>query len=512
MSIVDADFIVIGSGPAGVSAAIPLVAAGRKVLMVDGAGPSDEPETPQPLWRRALGDELQALRADDHRSPKLRTPLADATIDPFRGTAAIAATDFFTIGALARGGLSQIWGTHVSELDARDLADWPIGLEDLGPSYHAISTRIGLSGSVDDDMAEFYGQSAKILAAPPLGATAAMVFSGYQRAPQHDFKLGVARNALLTTDRGERRSCDLSLGCLWGCTRGALYDARHDVALLQRDQNFHLLDGARVIRLASAPGGWRVSIADREQPLLAPRVVIAAGPLASLCLLAPLLDDAPLRLLNSPVLALPLIVLARIGATPPQSGHTLAQLGFTYAYGARARDYITGAIYEIATLPPSSFVARLPFSRRAGTEIFRALASAILVATIYFPGDCSANRVQIDRSGDDIRIAIRGGTSEGFAVLANGVRRFVAARLHRCGARALPGATVAMAGTDAHLGGLFPMGAKGAHGTSILGELNGAPGLHLVDGSVLPLLPSKPTTLTIMANADRIGRQLASLG
>jgi choline dehydrogenase-like flavoprotein len=34
------------------------------------------------------------------------------------------------------------------------------------------------------------------------------------------------------------------------------------------------------------------------------------------------------------------------------------------------------------------------------------------------------------------------------------------------------------------------------------------PGLHLVDGAVLPTIPSKFTTLTVMANADRIARRL----
>jgi choline dehydrogenase-like flavoprotein len=55
----------------------------------------------------------------------------------------------------------------------------------------------------------------------------------------------------------------------------------------------------------------------------------------------------------------------------------------------------------------------------------------------------------------------------------------------------------------------FPMGPPEAFGTSRFGELNAAPGLHLVDGSLLPSIPAKFTTLTIMANADRIGRHLA---
>jgi choline dehydrogenase-like flavoprotein len=34
------------------------------------------------------------------------------------------------------------------------------------------------------------------------------------------------------------------------------------------------------------------------------------------------------------------------------------------------------------------------------------------------------------------------------------------------------------------------------------------PGVHVVDGAVLPVLPAKAHTLTIMANADRIASAL----
>jgi hypothetical protein len=53
------------------------------------------------------------------------------------------------------------------------------------------------------------------------------------------------------------------------------------------------------------------------------------------------------------------------------------------------------------------------------------------------------------------------------------------------------------------------MGASEPHGTSRFGELNAAPDLYIVDGAALPTIPAKFTTLTIMANADRIGRYLA---
>ena len=54
------------------------------------------------------------------------------------------------------------------------------------------------------------------------------------------------------------------------------------------------------------------------------------------------------------------------------------------------------------------------------------------------------------------------------------------------------------------------MGRDSANGSSRHGELNAAQGLFVVDGSSLPTVSSKFITLTIMANADRIGRYMSA--
>jgi choline dehydrogenase-like flavoprotein len=505
------DFIVIGSGPAGVSAAVPLVEAGRRVLMIDG-GDDAAPPTASP-WRRMLGDDLEALRPDDGLTPKWRTPEARRTIGAFKRQSAIEEESFLGVGALARGGLSRIWGAFVSEFDAEDLSGWPVTADELRPSYAAVVERIGVSGSDSDAMAAHYGASSSLLAPPPLGPTAAAILEHYAAArPDPDFALGHARNALITTGLGRRGACDLRLSCLWGCERGAIYDARQDLALLRQHPNFALRDRATAVRLARRADAWEVTTAD-GQCMSAPRLIVAAGTLGSLRLVAPLIDPLPatLPLLNSPVMAMPLLVPRQLGRKMPPQGHALAQLGFRLRCSALPGDHVSGALYAVAGLPPSSFVARIPFGRRAGTKIFRALAPALAVATIYFPGRYSANRVSLQYDDDGARIHICGGVTDGFAALARTVRRRLARIWRKLGAFALPGATLATAGTDAHLGGVFPLGAAAPHGTSRFGELNGAPGVHIVDGSVLPSIPSTFTTLTVMANADRIGRHLAGI-
>ncbi|HEY1545282.1 MAG TPA: GMC oxidoreductase [Xanthobacteraceae bacterium] len=505
------DFIVIGSGPAGVSAAIPLVEAGRRVLMIDGGDDRAAPAAAP--WRRTLGDELEALQPDDGLSPKWRTPEARRMIGAFKRHAAIDEEDFLGVGALARGGLSRIWGSFVSELTEDELRGWPVTAGELKPSYSAVVDRIGVSGSPDDDMAAFYGRSGALLPPPPLGTTAAAILDRYVAArPDPDFALGLARNALITADRDARHACDLRLACLWGCERGAIYDARQDVAQLRRHANFELRDRATAVQLARRADAWEVTTADGNR-LRVPQLILAAGTLGSLRLAAPLIDPRPatLPLLNSPVMATPLLVPRRLGYKMLPHGHSLAQLGFRLRCSAAAGDHVSGAVYEVAGLPPSSFAARMPFGRRAGTEIFRALAPALAVVTIYFPGRYSANTVSLQNGDNGPRIHIRGGVADGFDALARTIQRRLTRIWRKLGAFALPGTALATAGTDAHLGGVFPLGAAAAHGTSRFGELNAAAGLHLVDGSVLPTIPSTFTTLTIMANADRIGRHLASI-
>jgi choline dehydrogenase-like flavoprotein len=504
-----ADFVVIGSGPAGVSAALPLVEAGRRVIMLDGGGGGDRDTQPGTPWERMLGPQLEALTPDDGLSPKMRAPEARRLLGAFQRHAQIDEEDFVAVGGLGRGGLSRIWGGFVCELDDDDLRGWPVTAFDLRPSYDVVASRIGVSGSGDDDMAAFYGGSGALLAPPPLGPTAAAILRRYAAArPDPDFALGYARNTLLTENRWQRQSCDFNFGCLWGCPRGAIYDARHDIALLRQHGGFALRD-TTAHRLARAEGGWEVVTAGGGR-LRAPRVVVAAGTLGSLHLVAPLVGSgADLRILNSPVIAMPLLVPRRLVGQAPASGHSLAQLGFRLICSGEPGDYVSGAVYEMTGLPPSSFAARMPLGRRAATEIFRALAPALVVATIYFPGRYSANTVTLRPSAHGLRIAVRGGVAPGFDEVARKVRHRLTRIWRKLGARLLPGTALATAGTDAHLGGVFPMGGGAPHGTNAWGELNAAPGLHLVDGSVLPTIPSKFTTLTVMANADRIGRYLA---
>ncbi|NKL36946.1 FAD-dependent oxidoreductase [Rhizobium leguminosarum bv. viciae] len=497
----DADFIIIGSGPAGVSAAFPLIAAGRRVLMLDGGDDAGSQEENRSV--RVLGVDLESLRIDDGSSPKLQTPVSRGILERFRGDSGIGGAGFVPIGSLARGGLSNIWGAQISYLDAEDITDWPIDIASLQRSYERVSERIGISKNSD------LATSADGESVLPLGATAAHVLHRHKATKPADasFRLFPAVNAILSEARSGRAACDLRGDCLYGCPSGAIYNSRQDLLLLRKSPHFRLLDNMQAMSLTRS-SGWTVGTADGSS-FSAPRIILAAGVLGTAALLADLLPfgEQGLRLLNSPTLAVPLLCPTRLLRSPTPT-HSLAQLGLSLRYGSGASDYVTGAIYEVGTLPAQSFVNRMPLGRKAGRAAFELIGGSLLVATIYYPGDQSHSYIRRDETAGK-GLTVRGGFAEGFDIHAETLKKTLRREWKRLGLIQLPGASLAEPGIDAHFAGTLPMGAAGPFGTSSDGEMNLHPGLHVVDGSILPDLSSKYVTMTIMANADRIAHRLA---
>jgi choline dehydrogenase-like flavoprotein len=132
----------------------------------------------------------------------------------------------------------------------------------------------------------------------------------------------------------------------------------------------------------------------------------------------------------------------------------------------------------------------------------------MLVGNCFLPGEFSAHRLTL--SGDG-RLLISGGYHDDTSVSFKEIRRRLTHGLRSYGMIVLPGSfSRAEPGSDAHYAGTVPMKTNPApHEANRDGEVAGAAGLYVVDGAALTRLPAKAHTLTIMANADRIGRVLA---
>jgi hypothetical protein len=242
----------------------------------------------------------------------------------------------------------------------------------------------------------------------------------------------------------------------------------------------------------------------------APTIVLAAGTLMTTKLVLRLLGmfGQPIRLENNPVGGTAFIVPSLIGRSMSKHSFGLGQLFYSLKPSEDVE--AVGVLYGADTLPLASIADRLPFTRPVALQLARFLSPSLILATGYLPGRWSDNHLILEDDKQEGRLVLQGKTSAQAQHLMQETFRRLGRHVQKLGGWMLPGATQHLEpGSDAHPSGTLPMGGLGAAATDFFGEVQGQHGIYVVDGACLPLLSARHSTLTIMANADRVGRTLA---
>lgn len=523
--IPDFDVIVVGSGPAGVSVTFPLVEAGLQVLMVDGGKrPVVQPPEGDFLsarsndaeqWKWMVGEDFHALRERDSVSPKLRVPTHAYTFDGFGPNNHIEGKDFITVGSLATGGLSNAWGCGVARFSESEMSSFPFADSELTLAYAKVSRRMGISGSVEDDMSDYFGLDEYSQPPLPMDVQHTHLSQQYlnqrKRLNSQGFKLGRSRVAALSEDISDRQACNLSGSCLWGCRRRSLYSAADDLPALRKHENFSEISGFVVDGLDRFDGNWTVyghNTSDGERRSISARkVVLAAGTLATTRIVLKTLDlRRSVPLFSCPTAAFLLWLPRQFGASRV-SGFGLGQLSFSLALQENNRAF--GSTFATTGIPISEFARHVPMRRRNGIDLLRGLLSSCVVGNLFLPGHLTDAHAGLRADGS---LVVSGGYKREVMPLMDDARRKLRKAYWSLGAMLLPGSfTVGRPGGDIHYAGTLPMNKLPVIGeTSEVGEVKGLDGVYVVDGACLPVLPEKSHTLTIMANADRIGDRIST--
>jgi choline dehydrogenase-like flavoprotein len=524
-------FVIIGSGPAGVSAAWPLVEKGHEVLMLDaGLQTSPAVATRRPdlsqlrqgypnAWRELLHDDLSALKRMEGQSPKLRTGAGRFSVPAFFEQNCIHTENFRSTGVLANGGLSNLWGAVASTFTPDEFDTQGAPFTQMQESYKRVAARIGISGVRDDDMAEILGDDYPIQPPLPLSTTATAILNAYGKdkrcKPQdYDFRLGRVRNAVLSKDSGQRLGCYQCKACMWGCPGSAIYNSAQEIPALLRHANFRFQGSTLVQKIVRVENNFEISFTtddgETAQTIMAHRVILAAGALASTKIALEALNrfDQEIPLQTTPCVSLAYCNPGRLGKPMDSQGFGMAQLAFLHSTGGATGHDAFGLLYDADSVSAVDILTQSPLTFHGSRELVRLLLPSMMLGLVYFPGSFSANTVRLMRSrAGAASLIIRGDVTKTFKRGAEKTIRQVSRALRKCGVWRMPfSVSYLEPGADNHNGGTLPMGKT----TSPTGELLDLPGLYIVDGAALPNLPAKQLTFTIMANADRIGRHIAT--
>jgi len=531
------DAIVVGSGPGGVNAAAALVAAGRRVVMLD-YGQADEryapliPRRPFSELRRSdpdqhrylLGDDFEGIALGDVRvGAQLTPPRAHVFAPPALNPA--VSDDFQGSSSLARGGFGAAWSAGVFPFSDEELAPMGLGLEDLRPHFDAVAERIGVSGECDD-LERFFVVSPSMMSGLELDSNADRICERYRRRRERlmreGFFLGRTRLAVCTREhrgRDPEEYLDLSY---WADAGRSVYRPQWTLAELEREPAFRYLGHRHVQRFEESGRTVRVHARHADSGASevheAGALVLAAGTLGTAPIVLRSLGryDVPVPILCNPYSYAPMLHWAGLGRPVSDRRHSLAQLTVMMWAADGSGRIVQAQVFSYRSLLTFKLLKESPLAYPESLRIMRTLMPHFAILGVHHedrptprkvgrleresePGSgCGTGRFRIEYRPDEDETRHQ---HEDERKLLRVFRRLGCLPLRMI----RPGH-----GANIHYAGAFPMLPAGGDLTcDRSGRLRATRSVYLADGSVFPWIPAKGLTFTLMACADRVGSLLA---
>jgi choline dehydrogenase-like flavoprotein len=247
------------------------------------------------------------------------------------------------------------------------------------------------------------------------------------------------------------------------------------------------------------------------------RLVLAAG---ALCTTKILLDsifrrsgriEAAGGLMDNRQVHVPFLTLGLIGTEVDTSAYQFHQIAFGLDRGVPAR-YVHGQITTLKAASLHPILQSLPMDLRSALSAFQRLRAGLGVANVNLPDSRrEASRVTIQPSGGvtGSNLVLDYVPDSGEEDESKSAVRTIRRSLRRLGCLPVPGMTRTLPkGNSVHYAGTLPMTASPRpFATAPDGRSWDFPNLYVVDGAVLPALPSINHTLTLMANATRVAEK-----
>ena len=526
-------YCVVGSGPAGVACAQALLKAGAKVTLLD-AGAQLEPErearlvslraVPHQQWPpAALAFLRDGVTVTAGGIPMKRAYGSDF---PYREPAPLPIAHHRVEGqpSYARGGLSNVWGASVLPFRSQDMGGWPIAIEDLEPHYRAVLGAMPLSARVDrlgKAFPLYHDHPAALRESSQAAALLRDLEAAHAGLLGRGLSFGASRLAVQGSSDG-REGCVYCAQCMYGCPFGYIYNSADMIDRLRAQGGFEYRPGALVHEVADADGGAVVKGRDLDTgapfDMRADRVFLACGVFSTARVLLASLDTygKAVRALDNCYFLFPLLRYHGQKEAARESLHTLAQVFLEIddpAVGPHTTHLQVYTHNELFRKQVGNMLGIL--DGPLGPAVERLLLTRMLLIQGYLHSDLSPGMTLALSRGEkgrpaELELAVEPNAKTRLAISAL-LRRL---RAEHKSLRAIPlgqALRVGAPGRGFHTGGTFPMrSSPGPFETDTMGRPFGMSRVHVVDASVFPSLPATTITLSVMANAHRIGSEAAA--
>ncbi len=521
-------YYVIGSGPAGVSCAQALIAAGKNVTILD-SGLQLENERRDAVRTLALSTtsdwtpSATAFLREGITSGASGIPLKLAYGSDFSYRQVAGATSIVRDGAetkpsYARGGLSTVWGSAIMPHRQHDIEDWPISIKDLEPGYRAVLEWMPISAR-NDHLSQFFPLYTGECAPLPISRQAAGALADLERhrgrLNEKGIYFGSSRLAVDADGRQAQSACVQCGLCMYGCPHSLIYSSDQTLAGLLSTGRLEYRPGVTVQSVRETDTGvviHAVDLAGRPMVFDAERVFLGAGVLNTTTILLRSLGmyERPLQIHDSQYFLLPVLRLRGTLDVVREPLHTLAQFfveifddsisPYTihlqgYTYNDLFREPVLAALGPLKSIfPVEALLGRLMLFQ----GYLHSAHSSTITATL-----------EQNQSGDSLTLHSTP-DPEAERRVRKLARKLMKLSMQTGVIPLIPMLQMGKPGRGFHSGGSFPMSAQPEIGeTDTLGRPRGLGRVHAIDSTVLPSVPATTITYTVMANAYRIGSAAA---
>jgi choline dehydrogenase-like flavoprotein len=419
--------------------------------------------------------------------------------------------------SLAKGGLSNVWGSAVLPYIQQDIENWPVRIEDLDPHYRSVLSFMPLAGTTDGIAERFPlytdkpNQLSRSRQARDLLAT---LETNRSKLREEGILFGSSRIAVAASNRNGFACAACGL-CMYGCPYELIYNSRSTLEELKRNPLFTYISGFRVHELLEEGAGVSIRAAEltsgEERLFRGSRVFMATGviPTTRIILNSLKAFDTEVTLKDSQYFLLPVLRFRGAGLVTSEELHTLSQLFMEIFDPKVSEKSIHLQIYTYNDLFKDAITASL----RATYKLFRpfeySFLSRFLLIQGYLHSELSGSiNVQLKHDSN-----ARGGTLIMKGVKNDTTGKVISrliAKLRR-NARRIGGIPLASLlkigepGRGFHSGGSLPMSnSPGKLETDVYGRPFGFKRVHVADATSFPSIPASTITFSAMANAHRI--------
>ncbi|MBP9773588.1 MAG: hypothetical protein KBD00_03080 [Candidatus Peribacteraceae bacterium] len=523
----DCDIIIIGSGPAAVHSAYPLVEAGKTVWMIDGGNTPPESMASAPIEnfedvRRTHSDQYRWFVGDDFSGIPLGGLQGGLGGGQISGNRAYAVQDAEkllplslqnaqVIQSLALGGLGAVWGAACAYLEPHELQTMGMDPAAIEKHYDIITKRIGISGPQSRSGVQ-----------PPLTPDLHAQLILKKTVSKKDWLtkkqmlVTQPHSAILTEPLGTRQASTENDMEYWSDAGGSVYRPQMSVKELSTHSNFSYKPGYVVTKFREESNEVIVDAIEKDHPskalsFTAKRLILAAGAVGSarLTLLSRNLYNTEIPFVGKPHVLSACFHPASLGNPGPKKRSSLCQLIIRDEVTRDDFEQSCTQLYSYRSLLLFRLLSSVPLAAPSALRILAALSPALVIADIRFPGFVSdANTLSIQQTDHPLaHTLIRMTVSRD----EQSARRTSLRRQHRAMRKIglLPVKTLLLPeASTSHYGGTIACNGTGELRTDSNGKLNDTNNVYVADSSVFRALPAKPHTLTLMANANRIGTEV----